>query len=229
MLAKLSTFYSACLCPLIQTKRFRQPTWSQTSLELTLRSLYHKQVFWTSLPSVYINIFKRRHHKNHQALRASFLLLQITSANIYPVASVCNLFNFSQSLQITSTTVAWIMYLNFTYCIEYGSSSEANRVSSGRIPPFLWKPKDQSRFYKSPPPVTILSTVAWLQPEMEGFSFWQRWEQNLMLSFMIWNHRWLLTFLSIAILLCTASLKCRYFRNYWNTLQNYIYLIREKQ
>ena len=66
--------------------------------------------------TLYINIFKKG--KIHHVLWASLLLLQITPANIYPVTSASNSFKSSRSLTTISTTVAWLKYLNFTYCIQ---------------------------------------------------------------------------------------------------------------
>ena len=53
--------------------------------------------------TLYTTNFKRRQQNKHQVIKASFLLLQITSANINPVTSVCNSFNFSRSLSTIST------------------------------------------------------------------------------------------------------------------------------
>ena len=108
LLVNSSSFPSACICSLIQTKILRQATWSRTALHISLCSLNHTQVAWTTFPSSYIDNYKRGHHKNHHVLRASLQTLQITSANTYPVASVRNSLNFSRSLPTFFTTVAWL-------------------------------------------------------------------------------------------------------------------------
>jgi hypothetical protein len=63
----------------------------------------------------YIKIFKRGHHKAHHNLRASFLLLQITSAKTYQVTSASNSLNSSRSLPPTSTTMhdlrTWTLFI----------------------------------------------------------------------------------------------------------------------
>lgn len=79
----------------------------------------------------YINIFKQLHHKNHHAPRASFLLLQITPAIIYPVTLACNSFHISPSRPTISNTVTWIMYLKFIHSMGQ-ISWEANWVSAGQ-------------------------------------------------------------------------------------------------
>ena len=150
---------------------------------------------------------------NHHAPRIPLPIHQITLSNIYPVASACN----SRSLPTISITDAWITGLNTDYCIEQGISGEANRLSASQeIPLFLWKPQVYNRVCNSPSPVTVLNTAGWLQFEMERLSVFKRWEQNLMLWFKIQTHRWLLIFLSIALLQFTVSMKCRYFRSNWN-------------
>ena len=155
LLVNSSSFPSACICSLIQTKILRQATWSRTALHISLCSLNHTQVAWTTFPSSYIDNYKRGHHKNHHVLRASLQFLQITSANTYPGVSVCNSLNFSRSVPTFSTTLAW------------------------------------------------------LQSEMMRFSFIEakKTKLKILIQVNMWNIIWLLTFLTILMLICATKLK----------------------
>ena len=127
----------------------------------------------------YINIFKQLHHKNHHAPRASFLLLQITPAIIYPVTLACNSFHISPSRPTISNTVTWIMYLKFIHSMGQ-ISWEANRVSAGQEFFHFSKSKFHCHLHK-----TRHLSLYWTH--LHDFSqkwryFLQWWEQNTMLS-----------------------------------------------
>ena len=126
---------------------------------------------------------------------------------------------FKQLLFIYNHLLEFIaFYWTNNRCFRRKPNSHVNASEPGLHPEFG---SNMCIVYKSPPPLAILNIVARLQLEMEGFSVFQSWVQNLMFSFIIWNHRWLLTFLSIALLQCTVRLKCRYFRNNWNSWRKY--------
>jgi hypothetical protein len=98
----------------------------------------------------YISVSKRRHHKNHNILRASMLLLQITSANIYPVISVCNSLNSSQFLPKIFNIVAWMTYLNFIYSMVQVFPDKLNLSHLvKKFPAFYWNRRFINAFTKA--------------------------------------------------------------------------------
>jgi hypothetical protein len=68
-----------------------------------VNNILHYPLLVSAYCIFFTGVFNRGHHKHHSVLWASLLFLQITPADIYPVISACNTFNFPRSIQIIST------------------------------------------------------------------------------------------------------------------------------
>ena len=169
-----------------------------------------------------IIIFKRKQHKNHHVLQASFLLLLNTSAKLCLGSSVCNSFKFSRSLTRISTTVAWLTSWKIISAL---SRFLLDNLTNSQLVKKFPAVCGNRRFITSFTTARHLSLLGTLfydcGQKRSDFRFSTLREQHLILSYMIWNRSWLSAFLIIELLKCTVNLKCRYSRDNWNKLQKF--------
>jgi hypothetical protein len=97
--------------------------------------------------SSYIDIFKRGHHKNHQVLRASFLLLQITATNIHYIQLNYAAIRYILSVPTKRFYHCYVIYLLQIYFWETNMITD-----SQKFPRNLWNPNGHYHVYKSPSP-----------------------------------------------------------------------------